>query len=260
MSNDPTVVLLDVAAHFVEEDAVLDELGVAQVGRVVDDAAVDVGDDVVDDALVHRQVGGHVAGPVAVDVVRRRRRATETVADAGAEAVGVAVRGQRVPLLLLLLLLLRLLLLLLVLLLLVLLLLLGHVVLDVFAQRTGVRVAFQTARHLAGVGFLRSPSPNSITASEERPRKTCEKKDVYRVDVGALVFGPVGTVGEGLAAGRVLAQVGLLARVRPQVDLEVLQTREGLGTAVVLRHPKTNKQTNQENGQLQGATGPARNE
>ena len=57
---------------------------------------------------------------------------------------------------------------------------------------------------------------------------------VYRVDVRALVFGPVGAVGKGFATRRVLAQVGLLARVRPQVNLEVFQPGKGLGAAVVL--------------------------
>lgn len=45
----------------------------------------------------------------------------------------------------------------------------------------------------------------------------------YRVKVGALVLGTVAGVAEGLLAAWVLAQVWLLARVAPQVNLEVLQ-------------------------------------
>lgn len=57
----------------------------------------------------------------------------------------------------------------------------------------------------------------------------------YRVKVGALVLGAVAGVAEGLLAARVLAQVWLLARVAPQVDLEVLQPREGLAAALKLQ-------------------------
>lgn len=46
----------------------------------------------------------------------------------------------------------------------------------------------------------------------------------YRVKVGALVLGPIAGVAEGLLTAWVLAQVRLLARVAPQVDLEVLQS------------------------------------
>lgn len=46
----------------------------------------------------------------------------------------------------------------------------------------------------------------------------------YRVEVGALVLGPIAGVAEGLLTAWVLAQVWLLARVAPQVDLEVLQS------------------------------------
>lgn len=41
--------------------------------------------------------------------------------------------------------------------------------------------------------------------------------------MGALVLGPVTGVAEGLQAAGMLADVRLLARVAPQVDLEVLQ-------------------------------------
>lgn len=40
----------------------------------------------------------------------------------------------------------------------------------------------------------------------------------------ALVFGPVTGVAEGLEAAGMLADIWLLARVAPQVDLQVLQT------------------------------------
>lgn len=45
----------------------------------------------------------------------------------------------------------------------------------------------------------------------------------YRVKVGALMLGAVAGVAERLLTARVLAQVWLLARVAPQVDLEVFQ-------------------------------------
>lgn len=57
----------------------------------------------------------------------------------------------------------------------------------------------------------------------------------YRVEVGTLVLGTVTGVAEGLLTAWVLAQVWLLARVAPQVDLEVLQPREGLAAAFKLR-------------------------
>ena len=43
-----------------------------------------------------------------------------------------------------------------------------------------------------------------------------------------LVLGPVRGVAEGLGAARELAGVGLLARVGPQVSLQVLEARVGL--------------------------------
>lgn len=45
----------------------------------------------------------------------------------------------------------------------------------------------------------------------------------YRVEVGALVLGAVTGIAEGLLTAWVLAQIRLLARVAPQVYLEVLQ-------------------------------------
>lgn len=55
-----------------------------------------------------------------------------------------------------------------------------------------------------------------------------------RVQVGALVLGAVAGVAESLLAAGVLAQVGLLPRVAPQVDLQVLQAGEGLVAALKL--------------------------
>lgn len=50
----------------------------------------------------------------------------------------------------------------------------------------------------------------------------------------SLVFGPVTGVAEGLEAAGVLADVGLLSRVAPQMDLQVLQARESLTAAFKL--------------------------
>ena len=57
----------------------------------------------------------------------------------------------------------------------------------------------------------------------------------YRVEVGALVLGTVAGVAEGLLTAWVLAQVRLITRVAPQVDLEILQPREGLAAALELQ-------------------------
>lgn len=53
----------------------------------------------------------------------------------------------------------------------------------------------------------------------------------------ALVFGSVAGVAEGLVAARVLAHVGLLPGVAPQVDFQVFQSRESLLAALKLQHP-----------------------
>ncbi len=50
----------------------------------------------------------------------------------------------------------------------------------------------------------------------------------------ALVFGTVAGVAEGLEAAGMLADVRFLSCVAPQVDLQVLQTRESLGAALKL--------------------------
>lgn len=55
-----------------------------------------------------------------------------------------------------------------------------------------------------------------------------------RVQVRALVFGPITGVAEGLEAAGVLADVRFLSRVAPQVNLQILQTGEGLGAALKL--------------------------
>ena len=60
-------------------------------------------------------------------------------------------------------------------------------------------------------------------------------RQTHRVQVGALVLGAVAGVAEGLEAAGVLAHVGLLPRVAAQVDLQVLQPREGLGAALELQ-------------------------
>lgn len=54
----------------------------------------------------------------------------------------------------------------------------------------------------------------------------------------ALVFGAVAGVAESLEAAGVLANVGFLSRVAPQVDLQVLQTGERLGAALKLTKRK----------------------
>ena len=45
-----------------------------------------------------------------------------------------------------------------------------------------------------------------------------------------LVLGTIGGVGEGLVAAVELAAVGTFTSVCPHVDLQVFQSREGLGT------------------------------
>lgn len=57
----------------------------------------------------------------------------------------------------------------------------------------------------------------------------------HRVQVSPLVLGAVAGVAEGLLAAGVLAQVRLLSRVAPQVDLQVLQAGERFVTALELR-------------------------
>lgn len=54
-----------------------------------------------------------------------------------------------------------------------------------------------------------------------------------------LVLGAVAGVAEGLLTARVLAEVRLLARVAPQVDLEVLQPGKGLLATFKLQKQKT---------------------
>ena len=49
-----------------------------------------------------------------------------------------------------------------------------------------------------------------------------------------LVFGSVGAVGEGLRTSGELAVVRTLARVRPEMNLQVLPPRERLIAALVL--------------------------
>lgn len=57
----------------------------------------------------------------------------------------------------------------------------------------------------------------------------------YLIGVSAvLVFGTVRGVGEGLVAALMLTHIRLLPRVGPQVCLQVLQARVGLGAAFKL--------------------------
>lgn len=71
--------------------------------------------------------------------------------------------------------------------------------------------------------------PFTSTQDTAAPGDTGQKPQdpnrwAYRVQVGALVLGAVTGVAEGLMAPWVLAQVWLLTRVAPQVDLEVFQS------------------------------------
>ena len=50
-----------------------------------------------------------------------------------------------------------------------------------------------------------------------------------------LVFGSVGSVAEGLGAAWEFAHVGLLARVGPQVGLQVLQATVGFPASLELK-------------------------
>lgn len=52
--------------------------------------------------------------------------------------------------------------------------------------------------------------------------------------MGSLVLRPIGRVTESLAAVDKVAEVRLLARVRADVNLQILLSREGLLTAQVL--------------------------
>ena len=56
----------------------------------------------------------------------------------------------------------------------------------------------------------------------------------YSVQVCALMLGTVAGVAESFLAAGVLAQVGLFPSVTPQVDLQILQTGEGLVAAFKL--------------------------
>lgn len=58
--------------------------------------------------------------------------------------------------------------------------------------------------------------------------------DSDRVQVSALMLGPIAGVAESFLAARVLAQVRLLSCVAPQVDLQILQTRKRFVTALEL--------------------------
>lgn len=77
-------------------------------------------------------------------------------------------------------------------------------------------------------GFLHGPRlPSCIchvgASARPAPSRPHFPHQAYRVEVGTLVLGAVTGVAEGLLTAWVLAQVWLLARVAPQVYLEVLQ-------------------------------------
>lgn len=57
----------------------------------------------------------------------------------------------------------------------------------------------------------------------------------HRVDVCSLVFGSIAGVAEGFLTPGVLTHVGLLARVAPQMDFQVLQAGKRLLTALKLK-------------------------
>lgn len=84
----------------------------------------------------------------------------------------------------------------------------------------------------AGLGdSLRGRSRRAASVSGEGPGA-----GAHLVGVGpVLVLGPVAGVAEGFAAALVFACVRLLARVRPQVRLQVLQARVRLPAPLKLR-------------------------
>jgi hypothetical protein len=63
---------------------------------------------------------------------------------------------------------------------------------------------------------------------EETQGGRCIARCTHCVHVGALVLGSVGGVAESFGAAGVLALVRPFTRVGAEVDLEVLQAREGL--------------------------------
>lgn len=55
-----------------------------------------------------------------------------------------------------------------------------------------------------------------------------------------LVFGPVGSIGEGFVTAFVFTHIRFLSSMRAQVSLQVFQTRVGLITAFKLQHKTQN--------------------
>lgn len=72
------------------------------------------------------------------------------------------------------------------------------------------------------LGETPPPSRSGDTSGGETGQRREEVSD--RVQVSALMLGAVAGVAESFLAARVLAEVRLLPRVAPQVDLQVLQT------------------------------------
>lgn len=102
------------------------------------------------------------------------------------------------------------------------LLLFGGVGFHVLPQGAGISVALCTAGHLTRVRLL---DKHGEMRKKVRSEKGWDQSGVvaaaHRLQMRALVLGSVAGVAEGLVAARVLAQVGLLPRVAPQVDLQV---------------------------------------
>ena len=63
-----------------------------------------------------------------------------------------------------------------------------------------------------------------------------DKGKAYRIEVRALMFGPVWGVGEGLGAVGMLTKVRLFSGVRSKVDLQVFQPRKRLLTSFKLKN------------------------
>lgn len=96
----------------------------------------------------------------------------------------------------------------------------GGVGFHVLPQGAGISVALCTPGHLTRVRLLdkHGEMRNVRSGRLGSDRRGCA---AHRLQMRALVLGSVAGVAEGLVAARVLAQVGLLPGVAPQVDLQV---------------------------------------
>lgn len=101
------------------------------------------------------------------------------------------------------------------------LLLFGGVGFHVLPQGAGISVALCTAGHLTRVRLLDKRGEMRKKVRSENWDQSGVVAAAHRLQMRALVLGSVAGVAEGLVAARVLAQVGLLPRVAPQVDLQV---------------------------------------